>query len=123
MADGNAAPASTGLTDNVAGALAYVTIIPAIIFLIVEPYNKNSFVRFHSLQSIFFCVSVIVIDMILGMLFAFTIFWMPLLHLALWPLVTLFWLGVWALCVYNAYQGKRFKLPLIGTLAEQIANK
>jgi len=123
MADGNAAPASTGLTDNAAGALAYITIIPAIIFLIVEPYNKNSFVRFHSIQCILLCLSAIVIDIVLGMLFAFTIFWMPLLHLALWPLVSLGWLAVWALCVYNAYQGKRFKLPLIGTLAEQIANK
>lgn len=33
-------PAQSGLSDNAAGALAYVTIIPAIIFLIVEPYNK-----------------------------------------------------------------------------------
>ncbi len=45
-------PAS-GLSDNAAGAIAYITIIPAIIFLIVEPYNKNSFVRFHAWQSIF----------------------------------------------------------------------
>ena len=46
-------PAQSGLSDNAAGALAYVTIIPAIIFLIVEPYNKNSYIRFHSWQSIF----------------------------------------------------------------------
>ena len=42
-------PAQSGLSDNAAGALAYVTIIPAIIFLVVEPYNKNSFIRFHCL--------------------------------------------------------------------------
>jgi len=46
-------PNQSGLSDNAAGALAYVTIIPAIIFLIVEPFNKNSYVRFHSWQSIF----------------------------------------------------------------------
>ena len=33
--------AQTGLSDNTAGALAYITIIPAIIFLVMEPYNKN----------------------------------------------------------------------------------
>ena len=33
------APAGAGLTDNVAGALAYVTIIPAIVFLVVEPFK------------------------------------------------------------------------------------
>jgi len=30
-------PNQSGLSDNAAGALAYVTIIPAIIFLIVDP--------------------------------------------------------------------------------------
>ena len=63
-----AAPVSTGtgLTDNVAGMLAYVTIIPAIVFLVVEPYNKSRFVRFHSFQSIFFCVAVFAIQIALA---------------------------------------------------------
>jgi len=34
--------------------VAYITIIPAIIFLVMEPYNKNKFVRFHAFQSLFF---------------------------------------------------------------------
>ena len=56
------ASASTGgMTDNVAGMLAYVTIIPAIIFLVMEPYNKNRFVRFHSCQNLFFAVAWIVL--------------------------------------------------------------
>lgn len=46
--------ATGGLTDNVAGMLAYVTIIPAIIFLIMEPYNRSRFVRFHAFQFHFF---------------------------------------------------------------------
>src|SRR5258706_16300427 len=50
------AVASSGLTDNVAGMLAYFTIIPAIIFLVLEPYNRSRFVRFHAWQSIFFNV-------------------------------------------------------------------
>ena len=40
--------AAPGLADNVAGALAYVTIIPAIVFLVLEPFNKKRFIRFHS---------------------------------------------------------------------------
>src|SRR5438270_13301667 len=36
-----------GMSDNVAGMLAYVTIIPAIIFLAIEPFHKNRFIRFH----------------------------------------------------------------------------
>ena len=40
---GNAPPAagSGGLAENVAGMLAYVTFIPAIIFLLLEPYSRN----------------------------------------------------------------------------------
>src|SRR3974390_425166 len=51
-----AAPAQ-GMTDNVAGMLAYFTIIPAIIFLVMEPYNRNRFIRFHSFQCLFFAVA------------------------------------------------------------------
>ena len=43
----------SGMADNVAGMMAYITIIPAIIFLVTEPYNKNRFVRFHSFQNLF----------------------------------------------------------------------
>ena len=54
---GAIAPAAAGLTDNVAGALAYVTIIPAIVFLVLEPFNRKRFVRFHAFQSIFFMIA------------------------------------------------------------------
>ena len=43
----------SGLTDNAAGAIAYITFIPAIIFLAIPPYNTSPFVRFHAWQSIF----------------------------------------------------------------------
>ena len=41
----NATAANSGLSDDAASGLAYLTIIPAIVFLIVEPYNKNSYVQ------------------------------------------------------------------------------
>ena len=46
-----AAPAE-GLSDTAAGALAYITFIPAIIFLVMPPYNTKPFIRFHAFQSI-----------------------------------------------------------------------
>jgi uncharacterized membrane protein len=119
----NTAAAGTGLSDNIAGAIAYITIIPAIIFLIVEPYNKNSFVRFNSWQCIFLFLAAVVVDIALDillgiftMMFPFTLF-----GFYLWRLLSLFWLCVIVFCAYNAYQGKRFKLPLIGDLAEKQA--
>src|ERR1700753_4187142 len=58
-AGGGAAAVGTtgGMTDNVAGMLAYVTIIPAIIFLVTAPYNKSRFVRFRSFQCLFFAAA------------------------------------------------------------------
>ena len=119
----NTTAADSGLSDNAAGAIAYLTVIPAIIFLVVEPFNKKSYVRFHSFQCIFLCVAAIVLDIAFGILLAIITMMMPLAFFGvfLWPLVNLFWLAVIVICAVNAYQGKRFKLPIIGNLAEKQA--
>src|SRR6266568_9466065 len=79
--------ATGGLADNVAGMLAYVTIIPAIIFLMLEPYNKSRFIRFHSFQSIFFTLAWIVLSIGLNIIAAIPVLgWMTLL---VWPVVGL----------------------------------
>jgi uncharacterized membrane protein len=116
-------PNQSGLSDNAAGAIAYVTFIPAVLFLILEPFNRNPYVRFHAWQSILLAVAAFVIDMALSFLLAFTWAFAPFIHLAIWPLIQLCWLLVWILCVYNAFSGKRFKLPVIGAIAEQQANR
>ena len=108
-----------GLSDTLAGALAYFTIIPAIVFLLIEPYNRRRFVRYHAFQSIFFAVACMVIAFALRI-----VGFMPVLRwstLVLWPLLWLAELVVWLICVLKAYQGQMFKLPVIGNLAEQQA--
>jgi len=115
-----AQPAASGLTDNVAGMLAYVTIIPAIVFLVMEPYNRNRFIRFHAFQSIFFCIAVIAISIALSILG-----FLPFLGLLIWPVHMLFGLGVfavWIILLLKANQGQMFKLPVIGDMAEKQAN-
>ena len=116
-----AAPAGAGLADNVAGALAYVTIIPAIVFLVLEPFNTKRFVRFHSFQSIFFFIAWIVIDIGLAIIGRIPILgWATLL---LWPLITLALFVILLILALKAYQGQTFKLPVIGDMAEQQAGK
>src|ERR1700730_15417051 len=109
------AVAAGGMTDNVAGMLAYVTFIPAIIFLVVEPYNKSRFVRFHAFQSIFLAVAVVIIQVALTFLTV-----VPFLILVTAPLHMLVALGaliVWIILLLKANQGQMYKLPLIGDLA------
>ena len=121
-AGGPAATTATvgGMADNVAGMLAYVTIIPAIIFLVMEPYNKNRFVRFHSFQCLFFCVALIVLQIGLSILAV-----VPFLALITIPLHLLIGLGalvVWIILLMKANAGQMYKLPFIGDLAEKQAN-
>ena len=102
----------TGLSDNAASGLAYITIIPAIIFLLVEPYSKSSYVRFHSWQSIFlgiaaFAISFINIIPILGQI----IFLLGMLVLFV----------AWIIVLLKALKGERYKLPFIGNYAEKQA--
>lgn len=119
------APAATaqaggGLTDNVAGMLAYVTIIPAIIFLVMAPYNRSRFVRFHSFQSIFFAVAWTVLWIALSIVGMIPVLgWATLI---IWPLLGLGGLIVWIILLLKANQGQMFKLPVIGDMAEKQAN-
>jgi uncharacterized membrane protein len=102
---------SSGLDENVAGALSYALgWITGIGFLLTEPANK--FVRFHALQSVlvfgglslawFIAMSI----PILGWLIAFVV--IPPLSAVLWLLL-----------MFKAYQGARFKVPFAGDVAEQ----
>ncbi len=108
-----------GLDDNVAGALAYVTIIPAIIFLVLEPYNRKRFIRFHSFQCLFFAVAWTVLWIGLEIIAHIPFLgWMTIL---VWPLVSLAGFVIWLILVLKAYQGQMFKLPIIGDMAEKQA--
>jgi uncharacterized membrane protein len=109
-----------GMADNVAGMLAYVTIIPAIVFLVVEPYNKNRFVRFHAFQSLFFAVAWTALWIALNIVAHIPILgWLTVL---IWPLVGLAGLVIWVMLLLKANQGQMWKLPMIGDMAEKQAN-
>jgi uncharacterized membrane protein len=115
-------PAQSGLSDNSAAAIAYITIIPAIIFLVMEPYNRKPFIRYHAMQCIglhILWLAVWVVLMVVGLMLA--MIHLHLLVLLLWPIC---WLGLvilWLLCIVSAAQGKWFKLPIIGDFARKQA--
>jgi uncharacterized membrane protein len=105
---------STGMDENVAALLTYVFgLVTGIIFLVIEKESK--FVRFHAFQSILISAAFIILNMILG--FIPIIGW--LISLLLSPVGFILWL----ILLYQAFQGKWFKLPVIGDFAEEQANK
>jgi uncharacterized membrane protein len=100
--------AAEGLSDTAAGALAYVTIIPAIIFLVMAPYNTRPFVKFHAFQ----CLGLAVIWFCLGIIGI-----IPILGWAVLALGSLALLVTWILCIVKASQGGALKLPVISDFA------
>lgn len=111
----------TGLSDNAVAAISYITFVPAIIFLVMPPYNASPYVRFHCWQSIFLNIGAFVFFIVLSIVLGVTMFFMPFVVVVLSRVLWLAWLLIWILCVVNAVNGKRFKLPLIGQLAEKQA--
>jgi uncharacterized membrane protein len=103
--------ASPAISQNLAGMLCYI-FFAAIIFLLVEPYNHNRFIRFHAFQSILFTIAWVVLHGVIVI---------PFLGWALWALVELAFLICWIVLLIKAYQGVMFKLPVIGEFAEQHA--
>jgi len=109
----------SGLSDSAASGLAYITVIPAIVFLIVAPYNTNPGVRFHSWQSIFLAIAWFVADVALVIVGRVPIFgWITWI---LGPLLGLGFFILWIIVVIKAFNGQRFKIPVIGDFAEKQA--
>ena len=108
--------------DNAVGAIAYLTPVPAIAFLVLVPYKKSSFVRFHAWQSILLTFVAVIINYVLNFVFESSGVLGARLFVPVTVLILLFWLLLWILCALKAVNGKRFKLPIIGALAEKQAN-
>ncbi|HXX01439.1 MAG TPA: zinc-ribbon domain-containing protein [Candidatus Acidoferrales bacterium] len=112
------------LPENIAGALAYLTFIPAIVFLVRQPYNRNRFVRFHSIQCLllwaFVLVAIAVLKITGVILFNVPVAG-PLFVVLLSVAAVIGACLIWLVLVIKAAQGQMFKLPLIGPLAEHYA--
>lgn len=112
------------LRENIAGAFAYISFVPAVIFLVLDPYNKNRFLRFHSVQCLLLWAAAIAIAIALKLasvvLFIIPVLG-PLLVLLVSMVVGLAAVVIWFVLVIKALQGEMFKLPMLGDLAEQYA--
>jgi uncharacterized membrane protein len=118
--------AASGLTANTAAALAYLAgIITGILFLVIDPYKRDGFVRFHAFQSIFFNIAWIVLWMawmIVGLVLgAVTKGLFFILQVPIDLVLMVGGFALWVFLMYSAYQGKMPRLPVIGALAAKQA--
>ena len=107
--------AQNGLSEAAASGLAYLTFIPAIIFLVVAPYNQSSTVRFHAWQSIFFSIMWAVVWIVLMLLGVNPL--INLIEAVLAPVIATAFFILWVFVLFQAFHGKRFKIPVVGDFA------
>jgi uncharacterized membrane protein len=99
-----------GLQSNLAGALAYLW-ITAIILLLLEPYNRDKFVRFHAFQALFLGLASIAGHLVLTAI--------PILGWSLMPLWSLLILVLAVVAAVKAYQQQIWIIPVIGPFAQK----
>jgi uncharacterized membrane protein len=105
--------AGSGMAENVASGLSYVlTWLTGLIFFLVD---KRPEVRFHAMQSIVYGV--------LWTLIAVVRPYMPGPIGALLGIVLFAFFIGWIVLMIQGFQGKHFKLPVIGDFAEQQAGR
>ncbi len=115
-------PTSMGMDAKVAAGLSYVLgWITGLIFFFME--KQNRFVRFHAMQSIIFFGGISVVQILLNIIERLDIPFLPLVAACIGGLLGLVTLVGWIVLMINAFQGKYFKLPVVGDYAEKYANQ
>jgi uncharacterized membrane protein len=118
-------PTSMGMDANVAAGLSYLfSIVGGLIFYFGE--KQNRFVRFHAMQSILFnafWIALFVVFFTVQSILYATIILAPLALVltCLTFLLPFAILVLWIVLMVYAFQGKYFKLPVIGDYAEKYA--
>ena len=115
-------PTSMGMQANVAAGLSYVLgWITGLVFFLGE--KQNRFVRFNAMQSILLYAALTVVYILLeAIASAFLFSGLFTLFVLLTYVVGIGGFVLWILLMVNAFQGKYFKLPVIGDYAEKYAN-
>jgi len=116
---------STGLTPRVAAVLAYLAgPFSGVLVLLAE--RTSSVVRFHAWQSVLGLGALgVIVVMVLGLAFASLIvsarafFFLYLVAGLAWAL----WVVCWVICMVQAFNGRRWKLPIAGAYAERFSGR
>jgi uncharacterized membrane protein len=122
-----AAGSQSGLEENVAGLLCYsLGWLTGLIFFLID---KRPNVRFHAAQSMVTFGGLHIVRIVLGMVFGYGMMFGGMwgtgfsVGFAIFSLIGLVTLVLWIVCMIKAYQGERFKLPVVGDIAENLAGK
>ena len=112
--------------QSLLGAVAYLTVIPAIVLLLVPAFKKKPFVRFHAWQSLLFTIATALIGLAMRVVFAILVVVPFIGFLFAWlsaGIVFLAMVALWAVLVVKAGQGEAYELPWLGHFAAQLSRE
>jgi uncharacterized membrane protein len=108
--------------NQVVAALTYLLgLVTGILFLYLEPYDKDEFVRFHARQSIAFSIAWFVVNVVLAVFVAVLPFALGRLLAGLQELINLGMAIMWVFLMYKAYIGERYRIPQLADLADNFS--
>lgn len=104
--------------EKLMGAVAYLLgPVTGIVLLLIE--KKNSYVRFHAMQSTLLFGAVFLFNVVLGIIPVLG--WLVALILS--PIIGIGSFILWLVLMWKAYNGEKYKLPYFGNLAEKQLDK
>ena len=114
-------PTSTGLPSNIGAALSvFFVLVGGIVFLVVE--KKDPVTRFWAMQSVILGVVWVVVRIAFAMVGAILYHIFVPLSWLWWLvalLVSLVFVAVWIVSIFQAFSGKRWEIPFLGPVARQ----
>ena len=103
--------------DRALAALAYLTLVPAAVLLLLPAYRHSAYVRFHAWQSLLLWGAFFLLT-IVSLLLSNVTAAMAFLLFGIVASLAMFFL--WVVLSLKAWQGELFELPLFGALAERL---
>ena len=107
-------------TGQPIAALTYLLgFVTGIMFLYLEPYDKDEYVRFHARQSIAFSIAFVAANVILLVAEA-VLYPLGSLIRLLQLLINLGFFIVWLFLMYKAYIGEKYRMPFVADWVDQM---
>ncbi len=100
-------------------ALSYLLgFVTGLIFLYLDPYDKDDYVRFHARQSIVFSAAIVAASIVVSVFIAVLPRGLGALLSGIWGLICIALAVFWVFLMYKAYSGERYRIPYLADWAD-----
>ncbi|MGC1678828.1 MAG: DUF4870 domain-containing protein [Candidatus Binataceae bacterium] len=110
--------------NNVIAAVTYLGFfVTGIIFLYLEPYSQDDYVRFHARQSIGFSVLWFAVEIVFGVFIAVLPHPLGVFLAVILDLINVAFAIFWLFLIYKAYSGERYRIPELADIVDNVFNQ